>query len=310
MSLVQRCIMETVKNHLFFATLTYNEDMIPRLIINQKIIKYARYQDLNGVIRRLRKYELFPRPFRYFAVSELGSKRGRPHFHVLFSVPKYDGDDFNTCLGLEQRMFKVLLDNWTRRFGGSSKFPVYLPLCTFQRRIRHGKVSTNFDLHYVNENYSMDGSANVAFYVLKYMLKPSTRARRLQQALRLNLEESEYNRYWSIIKPRYWKSHNFGLGDDPDIQKRLRSNIERCKKLYPYPVFVHPLSGATFPLSRYYKGKGEILDLDLATYFAMEQTNRNELTDPNFTECRRHSIRLDFLAQVSESESLNDFLFE
>lgn len=302
--------MESLKNHIFFATLTYNEDMIPWLFINNKSIKYARYQDLNGVIRRLRKYQLFPRPFRYFAVSEFGSKRGRPHFHVLFFVPKYDGDDFNTCLGLERSMFSTLLSNWTRRVGGSNKFPNYVPLCTYVRRYRFGKISTNYDLHYVNENYSMDGSANVAFYVLKYMLKPSDRARRLQQALRLNLSESEYNRYWSIIKPRYWKSHDFGLSNDKDIQSLLRSNIESNKQLFPYPIFVHPLTGQTFPLSRYYKSKGEIYDLDLATFFSFEQMKRNESFDPDFTECREHSLRLDYLAKVSESESNNDFLYE
>lgn len=311
MSLVQRVIMESQKNHLFFATLTYNNESIPIKNVNNFQIKYADYKDLNSCIRRIRHYNLFPRVFRYFAVSELGSKRGRPHFHVLFIVPKYSGDDYNTCIGLEQQMFTVLFSNWKRNYG-TRKNPVYRPLCTYVRKFVRGRLSTNFDLHYVNPNFQDRGVADVGFYVLKYMLKPSDRARKLQQALRLNLEYGEYIKFWNEVKPRYFKSLDFGLARDKDIQRYLHNGIEQTKDSFDYPVFVNPNNGSTFPLSRFYKSKGDIYDLDQATHFVLNQKNRNDsYVDPSDSELFSHSLRKEFLEKIADSDTdVLQFLYE
>lgn len=77
---VQRLQMEELVNHLFFCTLTYNDDMLPVVSTSTGYnIRYADVRDVQNMFKRLRKRNAFGRPFRYFGVSELGSKRGRPH---------------------------------------------------------------------------------------------------------------------------------------------------------------------------------------------------------------------------------------
>lgn len=258
---VQRFIMESQYNHVFMASLTYNNQMLPVYTCsNGYKIRYASYEDLNGVIRRLRNNNMFPRPFRYFAVSELGSKRGRPHFHICFFLPKYKGDTFEDCLRMESEMFNILKDSWARNVGLSKKYPTWKPLFTYKRIItRHG-IRSNYDLHYINPRFSANGAEDVGWYVLKYMLKPSDRARRLQQALRLNLEPAEYNEVWNIVKPRIFKSLDFGLSRIPQVSSFLRLNVDKFINDLPYPTFVSPTDGKVLPLSRFYRSKGQILD--------------------------------------------------
>lgn len=80
MQWIQRLQMEELTNHLFFATLTYNNDMLPHLVTSTGFdIRFADVDDVQTMFKRLRKRNAFGRPFRYFGVSELGEKRGRPH---------------------------------------------------------------------------------------------------------------------------------------------------------------------------------------------------------------------------------------
>lgn len=80
MSYVQRLQLESKKNHLFFCTLTYNNESLPSVLTSSGYsIRYADVADVQKMIKRLRKSNVFGRPFRYFGVSELGSSRGRPH---------------------------------------------------------------------------------------------------------------------------------------------------------------------------------------------------------------------------------------
>lgn len=55
-----------------------------------------------------------------------------------------------------------------------------------------GELKSTFDFHYVNPSSTREASMDVAFYVTKYMMKPSEKAVRLQRALKLNLPEDEY----------------------------------------------------------------------------------------------------------------------
>ena len=80
MQYVQRLQCEELVNHLFFCTLTYNNDMIPQIVTSTGYsIRFADVRDLQNMFKRLRKRNAFGRPFRYFACSELGEGRGRPH---------------------------------------------------------------------------------------------------------------------------------------------------------------------------------------------------------------------------------------
>lgn len=80
MQLVQRVQMEELENHIFFASITYNNEMLPYcLCSNGRQIRFADKRDVQSMMKRLRKSNVFGRPFRYLAVSELGASKGRPH---------------------------------------------------------------------------------------------------------------------------------------------------------------------------------------------------------------------------------------
>ena len=87
-ALVQRVMLESLKNHLFMCTLTYQNKFLPFINVNGKKIRYADPRDVQLMIKMLKKDNAFGIPFRYMAVSEFGEERHRPHFHVLFLFPK------------------------------------------------------------------------------------------------------------------------------------------------------------------------------------------------------------------------------
>lgn len=265
MQLIQRIQMESLHNHLFFCTLTYSDKTLPFITTSTGYdIRYADVRDFQLMVKRLRVSDSLPRSFRYFGVTELGFKRGRPHMHSLFLVPKFKSDTFADILNLEKWFYDNVLLEWRRNIG-TDKFPSYVPLCQFRKVYTRNGVRTNYDLHYVNPSLSNNGVSDVGFYVLKYMLKPSDRVARLQQALRLNLPEDEYESVWRIVRPRSFKSLHFG--DDSydtkhkvytsfDVEDYVRKCVERSKSVgADFPQFYNPIDGKTFPLSRYYRNK-------------------------------------------------------
>lgn len=302
MNFVQRVQMESIKNHIFFTTLTYNQESLPIKEVNGYRFPFADYKDINGAIRHLRRDQAFPRCFRYFFVSELGSKRSRPHFHGLLFLPKMPSDDYNTCITMEQQMWPIMLKYWSRNYG-SRKFPDWRPLCTYVCRMTRRGIRTTYDLHYLNPNLTQDGVSNVAWYVLKYMLKPSDKIAKRQQALRLNLDEDEYHRVWNEIKPRIFVSKDFGLARDPDISRRLHSDIDYFRGQFDYPVYLNHDTGQTFPLSKFYKSKGDIYDVNQATYFALNAKLKKE-RQLSFSDCQRHADRLSRLASIADDDRL------
>lgn len=274
--LTQRVQMESLNNHLFMATLTYNQESLPHVLVSSGFsIKFADVHDMQNTFKRIRKNNGFTRPFKYLLVSELGSKKGRPHFHAIISLPKYPDDDFLTITNLESIMFKELLHEWRRNYG-SVRVPVYRPCCTYVRRFIHGKLHTNYDLHYINPSLTAQGCASASFYVLKYMMKPSEREERLQHALALNLPEDEYENTWSLVRSKTVKSLGFGWlktdSDevDPDILAHLRKSVEFSKHNFDYPVFINPDTGQTFPMSNYYTKKSEVLPTEDSVFFALK----------------------------------------
>lgn len=269
MGMVQRCQMEALSHYLFFSTLTYNQKSLPHILTSTGYdIAYADQKHVSGMIKRLRRHNAFGRPFRYLAVSELGSKRGRPHFHILWLIPKYSGDDKFTILNLERKMFKEILKEWRINLG-STRAPIWQPLCSYQRKFIHGHLRTNYDTHYVDSKSSLDSTSSVAFYVLKYMMKPSTRETRLKSALWLNLSPEEYEATWKVVKSRKFYSHDFGQPDDPAVFRHIRRSIELSKDK-DFPCFLNPDTGQYFPLARYYKDKGLYTFED-----ALERYNRD-----------------------------------
>ena len=260
MELIERVHMEASICHLFFGTLTYNDESLPTYNVNGYNIHYARTEDITLMLKRVRKYASYS--FRYIIVSEFGSKFGRPHFHLLLSVPKVDDP-----LTIEKHFYNLFLQHWSRNYGTSRK-PIYKPLCTFTRRFVSGRLSTNYDFHYIDPLYSDGGVADVGFYVLKYMLKADKHEQHLQQALKLNLCEELYNVVYPKVKSKILYSKGFGLlnfsdhkvttsyTDDlinNDIRDHIRKGIAYGVGKSPFPLFINPLDGKTFPLSEYYK---------------------------------------------------------
>lgn len=285
LSLVQRCSLESLAGYPFFCTLTYNNQSLPSVVCSDgKFIRYAAMSDVVNMIKRLRNDNAFGRPFRYLAVSELGSKRARPHFHILFFVKKYETDTVYTPINFEHLLYGTVLRYWTRNYG-SRRSPDYRPLCTFISKFVCGKLKSTYDLHFVSPS-TLDGTtSDVSFYVTKYMLKPSDRATRLQQALRLNLPEDEYNDIWKLVKPRWFSSLNFGFGVYGLQAKKLtysdrleclsktesfrivRSSIDRSLSSSDRPKFYDPETGKSLPLSRYWKTFGNLYTSDDAIKF-------------------------------------------
>lgn len=224
-------------------------------------------------------------------------------------LPKYEGDTFNDCLSLQQTLFDEVLKEWKRnvalpvwsdklqKYVPNTRNPEWKPLCTYVRKFVHGKLRSNYDLHYVNPVLSSGGSADVAFYVLKYMMKPSNRAIRLQQALHLNLPEDEYSEIWSVVRPRHFESECLGLGQcvydkeqaklfhrrkyevSKPILDSLRKGIDLSKRQpgEPIPSYFSEVDGKSHPLAKYYKSNGDIFTMQdyLDFFYASKQNADN-----------------------------------
>lgn len=307
MYMVQRVQMEALVNHMFFATLTYNDDFLPSLDVNDFCIKYADMRDLTLSIKRIRNNNLFGRDFRYFAVSEFGSSRGRPHFHVLFMLPKFDDDDLNTCLTLEKRLYDVVKSNWTVNIG-SKRVPKYVPRFTHVQKFVRGRLKSNYDLHYIRPNLTSNGVSDCAFYVLKYMMKDSSRSSKLQQALRLNLEPHEYDSIWNLVKPCFHASKGFGLGSSTGVhvivKDYLRSCIDKSPLGSPYPFYFNPDNGMSFPLCPYYRKNSDIFTLKDMYHFYYNSNPEFEMRDNDKAILKFK----DYAKKVSYLESTGDVI--
>lgn len=303
MQLVQRVQMECLGQHCFFCTLTYNDDSLPVLYLPRSDgpgsipIRFADVSDVTNMLKRLRKRDAFGRPFRYLAVSELGSVRARPHFHILFFLPMEPGDDIGSCLNLERTMFRAVLSEWRRNYSSNWRKPEYRPLCTFVQKWTRRGLSSTFDLHWCNPALTASGVADVGFYVTKYMTKPSDHGVRLQRALRLNLEPDVYENVWSTVKPRAFASIGLGVRPvldsrgsriislDPDIVAYLKSCVSKSIGLYNSPRFINPVDGSTYPLSRYYYRFGEIYSLqDSLSFYYLSSDQDPDNVDLSFPE--------------------------
>lgn len=147
-------------------------------------------------------------------------------------------------------MYRVVFDEWRRNYG-STRAPIWKPLFTYHQKYRHGKLYRNFDLHYVVPHSTEHGSDDVAFYCSKYLLKPCERENRLQKALKLNLEPSDYNDTWKIVRSRFFCSK--GFGGYTDFEKRYIGLCIDNSCQDPDGLKYFGTDGSTQPLARYYR---------------------------------------------------------
>lgn len=288
---IQRCSMMSKFSWTLFGTLTYSNESIPIKYVNGRSLKYADSRDFQHFIKRLRLANVIP-PFRYLAVTEYGSdetKYHRPHFHFLFFIPKQEeiSRDLEKIRGFEyaSAVLKFITSEkgWSRNYGDRLD-PIYIPLSRF---IKRGNKST-YDCQYVSHD-----TANVNFYVTKYVLKFSKYVNDLQSALRLNLSEDEYDDIWSLVRPKLLTSNGLGIkmkagfpadSIDNKIDMLILDMLEYSQREQISPQFY--LNGKAQVLSKYYKNK--CMNLEQAMRF-----HYNKVETPFDDETHDREVILD-----------------
>lgn len=257
--IVQRCRCLALDHYMFFFTLTYNRESLPHFTTSSGVtINYADYSDIQKMFKRIRKVNAFGREFKYLCVSERGSHKGRPHFHGIIFIQKQKEDDSLYTAVTESKVRNTIFKEWKRNYG-SSRNPDWKPLFTYRSKYVAGKRFSNFDCHYIVPHSTEKGSDDVAFYVSKYVLKPSKVEAKLQQALKLNLDEPEYLETWKIVKSRcFWSK---GFGAFTELEKNyVRSCVHRSSN-DPNGFQYFNADGTKSGLARYYR---KYIDADSA----------------------------------------------
>lgn len=309
--IIQRVQMESLSHDLYYGTLTYNNESLPRLESGEFKLAHVDIADWQKMIKMIRKHENLP-DFKYLLVTEYGGRKHRPHIHFLLSFLRDDSQTLADRRSFEIRLFKIFLNYWRRNYG-STRVPEWRPLCTYRRTFQ----GYNYDLHYLDPRSSTDGADDVAFYVTKYVLKFDKWLDKLKSKLFFTLPEDEFSRVWGLMRPRLLISKGFGSTYDPKVYKHLCKGIDLALKdgsaLYPY--FISPVNGSTFPLSPYYSMKlltiqdqvvfnsrkptltDNDMMLDSSSELSLEEIFRKQLKFDNVCEFLQHrnlSIDEDF----------------
>lgn len=142
-SLLQRGLCEAMSSYVYFVTLTYDDNHIPVLNLDNEVILYADYSHIQAMFKRLRNYNVLGREFRYLCVNEYGDKFSRPHFHLLIFVSKMSDDDYLTPYRIEQCLYNNLKNFFALNIG-TRKNPIYEPLFTFSQRVTPNGVKSNY----------------------------------------------------------------------------------------------------------------------------------------------------------------------
>lgn len=271
---------------------------------------YSPYSDFYSAFKNLRQSVDLPRPFRYLAVRENGGQYNRPHWHSLFFVPKDSDDSFMTCVSLEKKFYDLLRYKYWSTNVGSRKYPVYEPLFQYHENWQNGKLRRNFDFHYVSPIKDNDGFANVAFYVTKYILKSDSKDEKLRSALKLNLPYDEYCDVFRNVSCRCFVSKGFGCPDDPKVRDYIVTNYRKYRDYFPFPVYVNPDSGQTFPLCPFYKSR--LLTYDDAVFFAnhpLQGNDKYRYLDVNFDDGVKAYNQLKRMRKLVDDYSISEYDF-
>lgn len=190
--LVQRIQIESLNSYIYFFTLTYNQESVPKITLPVTGVTLMRpnYKHITDMFKRIRQGNMFGRPFKYFVTSEYTPNKGRPHYHGLLFLRKFDTDSKYEFLQLERLSFKVVLSEWRENIATTvakrdskryrkgdliknTRHPVWRNLCTYVESYRNGKLHRTYDLHYVRPLIDT-GTNDVSYYVAKYLFKDST----------------------------------------------------------------------------------------------------------------------------------------
>lgn len=300
--IVQRSQMEADGNDLWFCTLTYKTSMLKYIDVNGYRLRYAYLPDLQNMIKRMRKNNLFGMPFRFWAVVEYGGKKHRPHFHLIFSTPKIPGETRSAKLAREKKYYWDVFHEWKRntatcidkhgRTQANTRAPFYEDLCEYKVTYKNGKRRCTYDFHWIDPaikdaNGKIHDEADVAFYVTKYTTKANKYVDRLKSALRLNLDPDEFTAIWKILRPKCLVSKKWGDPESDHVRQHVRSGIDRALNDpdSAFPYFINPSTGQTFPLAPFYKKRFLTL-MDAMDFFYKQKEDYG--TNDNFNPSKTY----------------------
>ena len=222
-ALIQRSIVESMFSHVFFITLTYNNEHIPHLDLNKERFYYADYDHIQLMFKRFRDAEhIKGREFRYLTVNEYGDTNHRPHFHILLFVSKREYDDANTPFVLEG-IIKENLGDYFAVNVGTRKHPRYEKLFTYKENFQNGKKRSNYFvryvrqedvLTYVNQDFvpKQEDEKSIR-YLLGYVNKLSDYEKKIECVLNGYKEDLQlYNKLKRLLRSQVRYSKGFGCG--------------------------------------------------------------------------------------------------
>lgn len=245
MYFTQRVQMESLRSDLFFFTLTYNNEHIPRIQVGDYDLNYPDLKHVQNLFKRLRN--TLDYPIRYFVVSEYGTSKHRPHYHGILATPKDESFNFNSFMfhPKEEELRKLILQFWSDNIG-SRKNPIYEPLLTYVNS-RNGRT---FDFHHIKPVLNHDN--DVSFYVSKYLCQYDSYIQKLLSKIKLDpsLDNDETKLLLSKLKPRCYISKSFGDRRDSVIKDYILKCIESNADI---PSFYDIYTGKQSLLSPYYR---------------------------------------------------------
>lgn len=240
-SYIQRAQIESMSSYVFMITLTYDDAHLPYLTFTSDNglvnIYYADIKHVQDMFKRLRKYDIFNgRDFRYFAVTEYGTSKFRPHHHLLLFLSEKEGDTLNTPQFLERDLYALIKSEWVVNVG-TRRMPKYEPLFTYAETIKNGKLYRNYDCHLVTNNAEDDCPAvnSTIKYLTSYLLKPNEFEQLISKYLvEYNniLPEDIYRKLRGILTCRVHFSKGFGFGFENGTKVHPCRRYQRSNSFY------------------------------------------------------------------------------
>lgn len=266
--LIQRIRLLSYNFDIYFQTLTMKPTLTPRISYDLDdgstfTSEVASREYFQNYIKRVRKRKYFPDGFLYYCVSEYGGKKHRPHFHVLYFVPrKTEFTDIVKCRSFANSVRWSLFHEWSIN-KGTRKNPDYEELIEYHELYKNGKLYKNYDFHFV-EPKNGDSYENVAFYVTKYVLKIDKFVSSRIGLAKYHLANPEdFPRFLYDFRPFQLFSKGLGFADSKftlDYDKRnklLQSFVDTSVNSAecggnPYnSLLFYTSDGKSFPLSPY-----------------------------------------------------------
>lgn len=306
---VQRVQCECIDHDMWSCMLSYNNKYLPTIEVNGFRHKYADIRDVQLLIQRLKKRDDFPE-FHYFAISEFGGERHRPHWHLLFFTPKIPHESQASIYTREQTYWSIVLSEWYCNLG-SKRVPIKDPLLTYHCNSR-GK--RNYDFRYVDPKLNEDSQDDTSFYSSKYLTKSSDYVNRLKSALFLNLDDADFRFYWNIIRPKSGRTIGFGDISNPNVIDYLHDCVQfALRHQFPFPVFINPNTGQTFPMSPYLYSKIRSLEYELAfrknrDHLYLSGTNVPLTDPPTPEEIKLKTERFKRIQDKINKRDIGDYL--